>query len=172
MEKDDPKAEKVKPFGDGFHTSPPGGLLMAHAILTGLKAPAVVSDAEIDAATGKAKTRACTVENLKTADNSVTFERTDRALPLPVLTEWGSVLPYVNQLKDLNWYGLKVTGLAKGDYTLLIDGKDVATYSADQLAEGVNLGNLATGPIYDQAKKVFDAITAKNGLVHQRFRGV
>ena len=55
MEKDDPTAKKVRPFGDGFHTSPPGGLLMAHAILTGLKAPALVSTVEIDAAAGKAK---------------------------------------------------------------------------------------------------------------------
>src|SRR5262245_46525946 len=47
MAKDDPRAEKVKPFGDGFHTSPPGGLLMAHAILTGLKAPPKVSDVSI-----------------------------------------------------------------------------------------------------------------------------
>lgn len=34
MAKDDPAAKKVKPFGDGFHTSPPSALLMAHAILT------------------------------------------------------------------------------------------------------------------------------------------
>ena len=40
MEADDPKAKKAMPYYDGFHTSPPGGLLMAHAILTGLKAPA------------------------------------------------------------------------------------------------------------------------------------
>src|SRR5262249_18384232 len=39
METDDPKADKVKPFGDGLHTASPGGLLMAHAILVGLHAP-------------------------------------------------------------------------------------------------------------------------------------
>src|SRR5262245_13304284 len=43
MEEDDPKAQKAKPYYDGFHTASPGGLLMAHAILTGLKAPAEVS---------------------------------------------------------------------------------------------------------------------------------
>src|SRR5262245_56468753 len=48
MEKDDPMAKKAVPYYDGFHTSPPGGLLMAGAILTGLKAPAVVSDVTID----------------------------------------------------------------------------------------------------------------------------
>jgi lysophospholipase L1-like esterase len=42
------KADKVVPFGDGFHTSPPGALLMAHTILTGLGALAQVSDAMIE----------------------------------------------------------------------------------------------------------------------------
>jgi hypothetical protein len=36
----------------------------------------------------------------------------------------------------------------------------------------VNLGNVTTGPIQAQGKKVLDAINAKNQLVHQRFRGV
>jgi lysophospholipase L1-like esterase len=170
--RDKDKAAKVLPFGDSVHTSPSGALLMAHTILTGLKAPKLVSQVNIDAAASKAKTKACKVENLKNENNRITFDRTDKALPLPVQAQWVSILPYVNQLKDLNWYGLKVTGLAAGKCALLIDGKDVATYSADQLAEGVNLGNLTTGPLYDQGKKVLDAINAKNQLVHQRFRNV
>jgi lysophospholipase L1-like esterase len=172
MAADDPMATKVNPFPDGVHTSPSGGLLMAHTILVGLHAPAVVSDVAIDAAANKAATKACRVENLKATTSGVEFQRTDEALPLPVQNDWVSVLPYVDQLKDLNWYGLKVTGLATGKYTVLIDGKDVATFTADQLAEGVNLGNLTSGPIHDQAQEVFQAINAKNNLVHQRFRGV
>ena len=34
---------------------------------------------------------------------------------MPVMAEWDSILPYVNQLKDLNWYGVKVAGLAAGN---------------------------------------------------------
>jgi lysophospholipase L1-like esterase len=166
------KADAVKPFGDGFHTSSPGGLLMAHAILTGLNAPAAVSDAAIDAKAGQAKANACKVEKLKATDKGVSFERLDDALPLPIQKDWVSLLPYMNQLKDLNWYGLKVTGLAAGKYAVTIDGKEVASYTAEQLAEGVNLGNLTTGPIYDQSQKVWSAINDKNKLVHQRFRGV
>jgi lysophospholipase L1-like esterase len=172
MEADDPKAQKVKPFGDGFHTAPPGGLFMAHAILTGLNASALVSDVEINAATGTSTPKACKIADLKATANGVAFTRSDDALPMPVAPEWASLLPYVNDLKDLNYYGLKVKGLAAAKYTLLIDGKDVANYSADQLAEGVNLGSLTTGPIYQQGKEVFDAINAKNNIVNQRFRGV
>jgi hypothetical protein len=82
------------------------------------------------------------------------------------------MLPYTNELRDLNWYGLTVKGLKDGNYTVSIDGKEVGKYSAKELAAGVNLGNVTTGPVWEQGNKVFQAINAKNQLVHQRFRGV
>jgi lysophospholipase L1-like esterase len=177
METDDPKAQKAKPFGDGFHTSSPGGLLMAHAILTGLKAPAVVSDVTIDFSAGaKIETKGCKVTDAAPPGGpppkSVSFTRTDEALPLPVQKDWLPMLPYTNDLKDLNHYGLTVKGLPDGDYTVSIDGTEVGKYTAKQLTEGVNLGNLTSGPIWEQANKVFQAINEKNQMVHQRFRGV
>ena len=170
MEKDE--AKTVIPFGDGFHTSSNGGMMMAHAILTGLKAPAMVSDLSIDVARKDVKAQGCAVTASELAVDEVTFERLDESLPIPVQKDWVTLLPYLNDLKDLNWYGLKVTGLAEGNYKLLIDGTEVAAYSSKQLEAGVNVGNVTTGPIHAQAQKVFDAINAKNGMVHQRFRGV
>ena len=172
METDDPQARKIKPFPDGVHTSPEGGLLMAHTILTGLHAPGPVSDLHIDAAAGMANPKACHIDKLQSSTSAVQFDRTDEALPLPLLKNWLPILPYVNDLKDLNWYGLNVTGLAPGKYLLLIDGKEMAAYTADQLAQGVNLASLTSGPIFDQGQKVLSAINAKNAIVHQRFRGV
>lgn len=174
MERDDPMAKKAVPYYDGFHTSPPGGLLMAHAILTGLNAPSLVSNVVIDTAKTQAAATACKVADLAVLPDAagVSFTRTDESLPLPVQKDWLPMLPYTNELKDLNWYGLTVKGLKDGKYTVSIDGIAVGQYSAKQLAEGVNLGNLTSGPIWDQGKKVLDAINAKNGMVHQRFRGV
>ena len=126
----------------------------------------------LDAATKAAKTQACTVSNAEVAVDEVEFDRLDEALPLPIHKDWVSLLPFLNDLKDLNWYGLKVAGLAEGNYKLSIDGTEVAKYTAAQLASGVNVGNEVTGPIHDHAQKVLDAINAKNGLVRDRFRGV
>jgi lysophospholipase L1-like esterase len=165
-------AKSVIPYYDGFHTSSNGGLLMAHAILTGLDAPALVSDATIDAAGKSATAKKAKIEKLTVTDTVISFERTDEALPMPIAKEWSSLLPYVNELKDLNWYGLKVTGLPAKEYQLTIDGKDVAKFTATQLAEGVNLGNLQSGPIFEKGQKVFAAINDKNKIVHGRFRGV
>ena len=80
---------------------------------------------------------------------------------MPVQADWATVLPYVNDLKDLNDYSLTVGGLAEGDYNVSIDGKVVATFPAKALAVGVNLGNVMTGPIYEQAAKVAAAISVE-----------
>src|SRR5206468_5241755 len=100
------------------------------------------------------------------------FTRTDEALPLPVQKDWLPVLPYVGGLMDLNRYGLQVAGLKDGDYAVEIDGTEVGKYTAKQLGDGVNLGNLTAGPVWEQANQVFKAINDKNRVVHQRFRGV
>jgi lysophospholipase L1-like esterase len=162
----------VKAFPDSVHTGPAGALLMAHTILVGLKAPAVVSDLTIDAGSKEAKGQRCRAAVGEAGSHGVTFERTDEALPLPVGPDWQPMLPYVNQLKDLNYYGLKVTGLGAGKYSLTIDGQDVGSYTAGDLAEGVNLGNVTKGPVYEQGQKVFAAINDKNDIIHKRFRGV
>jgi lysophospholipase L1-like esterase len=171
MEQDDPKAQKAVPYPDGFHTAAPGGLLMAHAILTGLKAPAAVSEVTIEA-DGKANATGAAVTDVKAGKDGVAFTRQDAALPMPVQKDWVPMLPYTNGLNDLNRYGLTVKGLADGEYAVKADGKEVARYSAKQLAEGVNLGVATAGPVWDQGNKVLQAITAKNQIVHQRFRGV
>ena len=60
------------------------------------------------------------------------------------------------------------TGL-EGKYTLNIDGKAIGTYTAEELAKGINVGNVMTGPIYEQGQKVLQAINAKNALNAARF---
>jgi lysophospholipase L1-like esterase len=172
MAADDPDGKKVNPFPDGVHTSGQGGVLMAHTILVGLHAPAVVSEVSIDARDGGVNAQKCIVENLQATTAGVSFTRTDEALPVPVQKDWLPVLPYVAELKDLNRYGLQVAGLKDGDYAVEIDGTEVGKYTAKQLADGVNLGNLTAGPVWEQANQVFKAIDAKNKIVHQRFRGV
>ena len=162
----------VKPFPDGVHTSPAGALLMAHTILVGLHAPAVVSDLEIDAAKKAGKATRCKADDIEGGAEGITFERTDEALPLPVQKDWRPILKYLDDFKEFNYCGLKVSGLKEGKYALSIDGKEVGTFSAADLAAGVNLGNLESGPLFDQGQAVFKAINEKNDLLHKRFRDV
>jgi len=172
MEVDDPKAKTAVPYYDGFHTSPPGGLLMAHAILTGLKARATVSTVTINAPGGDVEAKGCRVSDVDAAATKVAFSRQDDALPMPVQKDWVPMLPYTNELRDLNHYGLAVKGLAAGDYAVKVDGKEVAKYTAKQLDEGVNLGTATAGPVWEQGNAVLKAIDAKNQMVKGRFQGI
>lgn len=173
MEKDDPMAKKAVPYYDGFHTSPPGGLLMAHAILTGLNADPLVSDVKLDLGSTKVDATGAKVGPVMyEPEKGLTFTRTDDCLPMPVQKDWLSMLPYTNELKDLNYYGLTVKGLKDGNYAVTIDGVEVGKFAAKELAAGVNLGNATAGPIWEQGNKVLQAINAKNGMVGQRFFGV
>ncbi len=175
MEVADPEGKVALPYGDGFHTSPPGGLLMAHAILTQLNAPAVVSTAFVNAGdrtTAVPSPVGCKITDVTAADGAVSFTRLDDAVPMPIQKDWLSMLPYTNDLKDLNHYGLTVAGLKDGDYDIAIDGAKVMKASAKELGAGVNLGNVTTGPIYEQGNKVWQAINAKNTMVKDRFFSV
>jgi len=175
MEKDDPKATKAKPYYDGFHTASPGGLLMAGMILKELKAPALVSSATISI--GQAKTEqpapiGCKITDVQSNESTLGFTRLDDALPLPIQKDWLPMLPYMDDLKDLNHYGLKIAKLVDGDYDIAIDGVKVMKATAKELAAGINLGNVTSGPIYDQGNKVLAAIGDKNKLVFDRFFNV
>jgi lysophospholipase L1-like esterase len=178
-------ADAVKPFTDGVHTSTAGGWFMANTILVGLhKLRQGMADHSVSTATirlpnvptssqDQSLDHSCAISNVKETKDGVEFDRLDEALPVPVQSDWVSLLPYVNGLRDMNWYGLRAVGPKGGKYTVKIDKADVGvSFSNKELEEGVNLGNLTKGPLHDQGMRVLAAINAKNKLVQQRFRGV
>ncbi len=176
LEKGRPNGEG-KPItgGDAVHPGAPGQTVMAAAILRGLHFPKLVSAVEIDAAAGKVvKADNCKVTEVDAKADRVQFERQDGALPFfPAGAE--TILKVTPIRDELNDYGLKVTGLKDGKYSVLLGGKKVADFNADQLAKGVNLAEaaLTAGPIADQVKAVVSAVQAKNDYYHNRiFRGV
>jgi lysophospholipase L1-like esterase len=169
--------------GDAVHPGPPGQALMAAAILKGMSFPRLVSRAEITLTrTGLPGTRGenCKVSELRGKQpddgdpNYARFMRQDNALPFfPPGAE--GILKWTPLLEEMNEYGLKVTGLKAGRYEIRLGGKKVAEHSADELASGVNLAKaaLSAGPVADQVKRVWKAVTDKNSYFHdQIFRGV
>jgi lysophospholipase L1-like esterase len=169
--------------GDAVHPGPPGQALMAAAILKGMSFPRLVSDAEItltEKGLPGTKGKNCKISELGAAQpnggapTSAKFTRQDNALPFFPEQAKG-ILKYAPLLEEMNYYGLKVTGLKPGRYEVRLGGKKVAEFPAEELAKGVNLAEAAlrTGPIADQVKKVWKAVTDKNRYFHdQIFRGV
>ncbi len=66
---------------------------------------------------------------------------------------------------------LKVTGLSTGDYELKINGHPVGTFSAGQLAAGVNLAECHT-PMLDQAYGVLDLVWKQVAWRFFAWRGI
>jgi lysophospholipase L1-like esterase len=149
--------------GDAVHPGPPGQALMAASILKGMSFPTQLASVEVDAATGKAVGKNCKVTDVAMKDGGVSFEQLDEALPF-FPPEAAPILKYAPLLEELNDYRLTVKGLAKGNYTVSLGGKNVAEYSSEDLAKGVNLAAAALkdGPIAEQVKAVKKAVEDKN----------
>jgi lysophospholipase L1-like esterase len=165
------KATAIIGGGDAVHPGPAGHTIMAWAILKGLGAAALVSRAEIDCGTKKSSGEGCDVSNLKVNDGTVSFDRLDEALPMPIDSKAEPALKLAPILEDLNKYVLRVTGLPAGEYEVTIDGERAAQLGADELEKGCNLATRA-GPVTSQAQEVLRLVFEKNNLFFGRWRGV
>jgi lysophospholipase L1-like esterase len=165
-ETDSGLAQKISP--DRVHPGPAGHLLMAAALLKAWNAPAVVSAVAIDGAKATLiRAENAEVTGLTHAGGTFTWTQLDRALPFPINMNDPVVALAVRSSdveRSLNWQPLTVTALASGRYSLRIDGQPVGSFTAEQLAAGVNLAVLPT-PMAKQAADVH-ALTLKHNAVH------
>lgn len=169
-----PKYDRIT-GGDAVHPGQAGQALMAASILQGLNFPTKVSSVEIDAANpSAAKAENCKVLDAAAAGDGIKFVRHDQSLPF-FPEDAKSILKWSPILESLNDYGLKVTGLKPGKYAVKLDDAQVAEFTAEALAQGVNLAEaaLTAGPVAAQVKAIRKAIEEKNRFHHDKiFRGI
>lgn len=156
---------------DGVHLNDLGQLAMAYAMLKGLGAPANVSSAVVDAKSGTAvKSENCTVSAIKVQADGVTFVRQDAALPLNLGVLSALSYRFVPVPEGINRYLLSVTGLPPGRYTLRAEGRLLGTFSASQLAGGMNISSMTAdgwepgGPWDAQSDAVKELVDARDKL--------
>jgi lysophospholipase L1-like esterase len=157
--------------GDAVHPGPAGHLVMAWVVLKGLGAGQLVSRAEIDCIAKDGKAKGCKITNLKIGDGTVSFDRLDDALPMPVDDRATAALKLAPILEELSRYELKIDGLAAGSYELTIDSEAAGKFTAEELAKGCNLATQA-GPITKQAGQVLSLVFKKNDVYFNRWRQV
>jgi lysophospholipase L1-like esterase len=132
---------------DGVHLNDLGQLVMAYAILKGLDAPAEVSSARLDAATGKAlDSSRCKITDINSAKDRFEFTRLDDGLPFNYGLFYALHYRFVPVPDELNRYMLRVEGLAEGRWQLTVDERGVGAYTHAQLARGVNLSFATSSP--------------------------
>ncbi len=166
-------AQKIIP--DRVHPGPAGHLIMAEAILKAWNAPAVVTSVQIDSARRRIVKAANTQVNELRAGKEISWTQLDNALPLPV--DWSNpAIALVMKSSDftdaLDQEPLTVTGLKPGvSYTLKIDGADAGDFTAEQLAQGINLATLPT-PMSQQARQVTKLVSQHNDQHATRWRTI
>jgi lysophospholipase L1-like esterase len=152
----DPRLAKLL-LPDRVHPDPLAHWVMAEALLKGWNAPAVVSAVSIDAPTGRAtETQNAAVDGVETNPGSVRWTETEDALPLPLARSNATqvlLLDLTDIEQQLDQEQLHVTGLARGRYRLTIDDTVIGTFSAGELAAGINLADFGT-PMFHQAQRV------------------
>ena len=160
--------------GDAVHPGPAGHTIMAWAVLKGLGASALVSTAEITVKNQKAKAgsaKECKIEKLKAEGDGISFDRIDKALPMPIDSRALPALKLAPILDDLSRYELKVTGLTATKYDVTIDGEKAGTVTGDELSTGWNM-TTADGPIAKQTAELLKLVFEKNNVFFERWRKV
>lgn len=152
-------------MGDRIHPDNAGHMAMAYLFLRAQGfAGQEVADVRIDAAKVRTlRASNCAVSALRRQGRTLSFDYLAEALPYPTDTvargmgakhSQAEALRMVPFTEEMNREMLAVEGLAKGDYTLTIDGERIGTWSAAELAAGINLAEIRWAPQYRQALEV------------------
>ena len=158
--------------GDAVHPGPAGHTMMAWAVLKALGATPLVSRVEIDVAAQKVSAaESCKVTNFKVDGTTVSFDRLDDALPMPIDPKAEPALGLAPILTDLDRYELQVTGLTAGQYEVSIDGEKAGEITSSDLTAGWNMAN-SHGPVTKQAREVLQLVFQKNNIYFNRWRNV
>ncbi len=154
------------------HPSPPGQLMMADFILTGLNAPNLVSSATIDANQAvRVSAEGAQITDIVRKPDGISFRRLDQALVFPLESAARPALALVPVADDINRYMLRVVGLEVGAYTVAVNGQEISRFSAAQLNEGVNLG-FYESPLMTAGSETMKRVRHKNDLYFTRWREV
>ncbi|MDR3774537.1 MAG: GDSL-type esterase/lipase family protein [Terracidiphilus sp.] len=152
----DPRVAKLL-LPDRVHPEPVAHWVMAEALLRGWNAPALVSRVTIDARGGKATdAENAAVDKVERVNGTLRWTETENALPLALIrdNEMQALLLEVSDIQQqLNQEPLRVTGLDAGQYKLTIDKSAIGTFTAEELAKGINLADYQT-PMRAQSQRV------------------
>lgn len=165
---------------DRVHPDNDGHMVMAYLFLkTQGLANKVVADVAIDAPAGKvSKSVNCAVSNVTALPNGTSFDYLANSLPYPLDTltrGWmqkktqAGAAKLVPFMEEFNTEKLLVKGLKAGNYQLVIDGDAICNYTAQQLANGVNLAEQMNTPQYQQAIQLRE-MNEERWEIERRFR--
>lgn len=158
---------------DRVHPGGPGELVMAYLFLKAQGITSTVATIALDAAQAKAVAADnCTISELAAKGGDLTFTVLEKALPFPIFKHQLPALGLIPFIDDLDRETLRIAGLGGGRWAVSIDGKAVATCTAEELANGINLATNDQTPQYAQAMRVADSNFKRQAIVAGKLRAI
>ncbi len=163
----DPKtAQKIIP--DRVHPGNAGHFVMAWNVFKAWGGTGVLSETEINASAGTSVGKGVKLSQVTASANGVKWTALGGGLPFSFDRNDATVSLVLKATKideEVNKQIIKVSGLASGQYRLKIDDSTVGTYSAEDLAIGINIGNLTTP--YSKQSALVNSLTWKRAEVQK-----
>ena len=163
---------------DGIHPGWAGHVMMAYAFLKSLGVDGEIATITLDMSSGKAtaseghSVQSSSANSLTVVSERYPFCATGELDNENSIRSGMTLVPFN---ADLNRFILKVAGLTGEDATV-VWGENKRSFTADELAEGVNLAeHFATNPFTDAFKQVDAAVAAKQDFetiqIKNKFHG-
>ncbi len=141
---------------DAVHPDPVGHLVMAYLAMRQIEAPRTVGDIEVDGAT--VRPRGATVQNVTAKEGGVEFDLKLPFLPFYVPKEARPALEMVPLQEELNRFRLRARVPAgEPGLVLSVDGRRAGTFTAEDLARGVDLALLDNTPWARAGRTLWEA---------------
>lgn len=157
---------------DRIHPNKRGHFVIANEIIKTLYADyGLVASVEVDIAADSIDAENANVRDLAIDGNTVIYTYNPKALPMGVDSKVSTASSYhsgyseaearypefVDFTDTMNREIIKITGLAEGSYDVFFDDDVIGTFTASDLANGVNIAILANNPGQIKAKAIVDA---------------
>lgn len=155
---------------DAVHPNSTGHWLMAQTLLTGLSAPALVDEVEIDAS--KKSISKGLVRDLEFQGDTLSFFWKSK-LPLPIHPKWDTkTLDLIGTNSKLSQYSLSIKNLTEEKYELFADKKSQGTFTKEELANGIDLMSLKEFPTHKSSSQILEWVIQRRSKAYRDWRNV
>lgn len=153
-------------MGDRVHPTAEGHVVMFYNLVRNLNLSGEVATVEIDYGKGSLIRKSnADVTNLKTGNNTVSYQYRAHSLPMPITQDYLAVK--ADGMFDIDSFMnreiIKVKGLEAGDYIVKAKGIALGAYTADQLSAGINIAFNAKSPNQQKASSVNTTVKLISG---------
>ena len=168
MQKDNPSASIAG--RDRVHPDVEGHWAMAMIFLQAQGMDPYVAKVVVDAGSGTVmNTHRCRVDVVTKDGDSVSFTYRPEALPIPSDRPYQKADALIGLTAALNQELIAVRGLKPGRYAVSMNTRSLGEFTAEQLAEGVNIATLAGNPGQQTAQRV-QTLANERRSIEQRIR--